>query len=97
VTDLICAMAGIAGLSVGIVAAMRLSVSYPVAGSAWAAGSGALALGLVVFRLLDPPVAGDSDLLGGAWLALGSSAAVLFGGIWGMKEDPPLEEPLATG
>jgi hypothetical protein len=90
-------MAGIAGLSVGVVAAMRLSVSYPVAGSAWAAGAGALALGLVVFRLLDPPVAGDSDLLAGGWLALASSAAILFGGIWGMKEDPPLAETETAG
>jgi hypothetical protein len=96
VTDLVLAMAGVAGLSVGIVAAMRLSVSYPVAGSAWAAGSGALALALVVFRLLDPPVGGDPRILTGAWLALASSAAVLFGGIWGMKENPPLDEPAAV-
>jgi hypothetical protein len=96
VVDLLLAMAAIAGLSVGIVAATGLSVSYPVAGSAWACGAGLLALVLIVFRLLDPPVDGDPDLLTGAWLGLVSSAAIVLGGLLGMKELPPLKEPAAT-
>lgn len=96
VTDLFCALAGIAGLSVGVIAATHASVSYPVAGSALATGAGLIALVLVAYRLLNPPGDGDLDLLAGAWIGLASSAGVVLGGVLGMKELPPLEAASAA-
>ena len=49
------AAAAIAALSVGISVLGRISVSYPVAGSAVAAGFGGLALLLIAYRLINPP------------------------------------------
>ena len=80
------AAAAVAGLSVGIVVLGRLSVSYPVAGSAVAAGLGGLALVLVAYRLVNPPGSGDADLQAGAWLGLIAAAGVALGGYLGMQE-----------
>ncbi len=89
VIDLVCALAGLAGISVGVVAATRASVSYPVAGSSIACGAGLIALVLVTFRLLDPPGGGEVDRLAGAWLGLVSCIVLIVGGWLGMKELPP--------
>ena len=64
----------------------RLSVSYPVAGSAVAAGFGGLALVLVAYRLVNPPGGGGVDLQTGAWLGLIAAAGVALGGYLGMQE-----------
>jgi hypothetical protein len=86
VVDLVMAAAGIAGLSVGIVVITRLSVSYPVAGSAVAAGFGGLALVLIAYRLINPPGDGDLNREIGAWLGLIAAAGITLGGYLGMQE-----------
>jgi hypothetical protein len=85
VVDLVLAAAALAGLSVGVVLLLRLSVSYPVAGSAVTTLFGGLALVLVAYRLIDPP-GSDLDLDIGAWLGLLFAAGVAFGGYLGMQE-----------
>jgi hypothetical protein len=96
VIDLVMAAAAIAGLSVGIVAFARISVSYPVAGSTIAAGFGALALVLIAYRLVNPPGSGDVDREVGAWLGLIAAAGITFGGYLGMQEARPLRTPSAA-
>jgi hypothetical protein len=86
VTDLVLAAAAIAALSVALVVIARLSVSYPVAGSAVSTGFGALALVLIVYRLIDPPGSGDVDREIGAWLGLLAAAGITVGGYLGMQE-----------
>jgi hypothetical protein len=94
ITDILLALAGLAGLSVGVVVLLRLSVSYPVAGSSVAAGFGAIAIILIVFRLIDPP-GGNADVGRefGAWVGLISAIAITLGGYLGMqplKAAPPV-------
>jgi hypothetical protein len=93
VTDVILAAAAVMGLSVAIVVITHLSVSYPVAGSAVATGFGAVALVLIVYRLIDPPGGGGVDLEIGAWLGLVCAAAITVGGYLGMQ---PLKAPKAA-
>ena len=84
-TDLFIAAAAVAGLSVGVVVLFRLSVSYPVAGSAVATAFGAIALVLIVIRLINPP--GDElDREFGAWLGLVFAAGITLGGYLGMQD-----------
>jgi hypothetical protein len=85
VVDLVMAAAAIAGLSVGLVVLTRLSVSYPIAGSAVSALLGLVALVLIVYRLIDPPGSGDVTRDVGAWIGLVSAATVSFGGYLGMQ------------
>jgi hypothetical protein len=89
VTDLAMAAAAIAAVSVGIVVLLRLSVSYPVAGSAVTTGFGALALLLVAYRIINPPGNGDVEREVGAWLSLIAAAGVTLGGYLGMQEPRP--------
>jgi hypothetical protein len=92
VTDLILAAAAVMGMSVAVCVLFRISVSYPVAGSSVAAGFGAVALILIVIRMISPP--GDHlDLDYGAWLGLLSAAAITIGGYMGMQ---PLKTPKAS-
>ena len=85
VTDLFIAAAAAAGLILGAVVLLRLSVSYPVAGSAVATLFGAIALVLIVVRLVDPPGQGlDREL--GAWLGLVFAGAITVGGYLGMQD-----------
>jgi hypothetical protein len=86
VTDLVMAAAAIAAISVALVVIARLSVSYPVAGCAVSTGFGALALVLIVYRLIDPPGSGDVDREIGAWLGLLAAAGITVGGYLGMQE-----------
>jgi hypothetical protein len=85
VVDLFIAAAVVAGLSVGICVALRISVSYPVAGSTVTTLFGAIALILVAYRLVDPPASG-LDLEYGAWLGLITAAGITVGGYLGMQE-----------
>jgi hypothetical protein len=72
------------GMSVAVCVLFRISVSYPVAGSAVAAGFGAVAVVLIVIRMISPP--GDHlDLDFGAWLGLLSAAAIAVGAYQGMQ------------
>jgi hypothetical protein len=83
--DLFIAAAAAAGLSVGLCVLFRISVSYPVAGSTVTALFGAIALVLIVWRLLDPPASGlDREV--GAWLGLLAAAGITVGGFLGMQE-----------
>jgi len=86
VTDIVMALAAVSALSVGVVAFGRLSVSYPVAGSAITTGLGGLALLLIAYRLINPPGSGDIDREIGAWLGLLAAAGVTWGGWLGMQE-----------
>jgi hypothetical protein len=81
----VIAATAVAGLSVGLVVLFRISVSYPVAGSAVATLLGGLALLLIVYRLLDPP-GDDLDVEFGAWLGLLGAAGVGLGGYLGMQD-----------
>ena len=95
VVDLFMVAAAVAGLSVGLCILFRVSVSYPVAGSTVTAMFGALALLLIVWRLLDPP--GDGlDREVGAWLGLIAAAGVTVGGYLGMQEPGSLRTPSAA-
>jgi hypothetical protein len=83
-TDLVLAAAAILALSVAACVLFGISVSYPVAGSSVATGFGAVAVVLIVIRMISPP--GDQlDLDYGAWLGLLSAAAVTLGGYLGMQ------------
>jgi hypothetical protein len=93
IIDLVMAAAGIVALSVGAVVLFRLSVSYPVAGSAVTTGFGALALLLIAYRIIDPPGNGDVEREIGAWLSLGAAAGITLGGYLGMQDPSALGEP----
>jgi hypothetical protein len=80
------AAAAIAAISVGIVVLCRISVSYPIAGSAVTAGFGALALLAIAYRIIDPPGNGDVEREIGAWLSLVAAAGITLGGYLGMQE-----------
>jgi hypothetical protein len=95
VTDLVILAASIAGLVVGLVVLFRLSVSYPIAGSAIAAGFGLLAFVCILLRLVNPPGGGGVDREVGAWLGLIAAAGVALGGYLGMQE--PAWHPDAPG
>jgi hypothetical protein len=90
VTDIVLAAAAVVGISVAACVLLRISVSYPVAGSSVAAGFGAIAVILIVIRLIDPPGSGHVDLEYGAWLGLGCATAVTIGGYMGMQ---PMKAP----
>jgi hypothetical protein len=95
ITDLVMAAAGIVALSVAVVVLFRLSVSYPVAGSAVTTGIGALALVLIAYRIIDPPGNGDVEREIGAWLSLVAAAGITLGGYLGMQDPSALGEPSA--
>ena len=95
VVDLFIAAAAAAGLSVGLVVLFRISVSYPVAGSSVTALFGAIAVVLIVWRLIDPPADG-LDVEVGAWLGLIAAAGVTLGGYLGMQEPRAMHTPSAA-
>src|SRR5207249_4813641 len=86
VIDLVIAVAAFLSVSVAIVVIGNISVSYPVAGSTVATGFSAVALILIVYRLLDPP-GGGLDIEYGAWLGLVAAATATVGGYLAMQ--PP--------
>jgi len=93
VTDVILAAAAVIGMSVAACVLLRISVSYPVAGSSVAAGFGFVAVALIVIRMINPPGAEDPSVEIGAWLGLFSAIAVTIGGYLGMQ---PLRAPGAA-
>ena len=96
VIDLLMAAAAVSALSVGIVVLGRISVSYPIAGSAVTAGLGALSLLLIAYRLINPPGSGDVDREVGAWLGLLASVGITWGGWLGMQEPRALRRTSAA-
>jgi hypothetical protein len=95
VTDLVLLAAVIASVSVGVVVLTRLSVSYPVAGSAVATGAGAVAFLCVLYRLLDPPGGDEVEREIGVWLGLIATAGITLGGYLGLQEPSPAAAPEA--
>jgi hypothetical protein len=95
VVDLFIAAAAAAGLSVGLVVLFRLSVSYPMAGASITALFGAIAVVLILWRLIDPPGEG-LDVEVGAWLGLIAAAGVTLGGYLGMQEPRAMRTPSAA-
>jgi hypothetical protein len=93
VTDIVLAAAAVIGMSVAACVLLRISVSYPVAGSSVATGFGAVAVVLIVIRMIDPPGAGDPSVEIGAWIGLVSAIAMTIGGYMGMQ---PLKAPKAS-
>lgn len=93
VTDVILAAAAVMGMSVALCVLTRLSVSYPFAGSSVATGFGAVAVILIVYRMIDPPGGGGVDLEIGAWAGLVCAAAITIGGYMGMQ---PMKSPRAS-
>jgi hypothetical protein len=93
VTDLILAATAVMGMSVGACVLFGLSVSYPVAGSSVATGFGAVAVVLIVIRMIDPPGSGGPSVEIGAWIGLVSAIAITIGGYMGMQ---PLKAPKAA-
>jgi hypothetical protein len=93
IIDLVLAAAAMAAISVGIVVLFRLSVSYPVAGSAVMTGLGALALLLIAYRIVNPPGDGDVEREFGAWLSLLFAAGITLGGYLGMQERDGVRAP----
>lgn len=83
--DLVLAAAAIASLLVAFVEITRVSVSYPIAGSAIATGFGAAAFICVLYRLIEPPADG-ADPEVAAWLGLVAAAGITVGGYLGMQE-----------
>jgi len=90
VTDIFLAATAVIGLSVAVCVLFRISVSYPVAGSSVAAGFAAVAVVLIVIKMIDPPGSGDVSLQLGAWIGLFSALAVGVGGYLGMQ---PMKAP----
>jgi hypothetical protein len=93
VTDLIMAAAAVVGMSVAACVLLRISVSYPVAGSSVATGLGFVVVVLIVIRMVDPPGAGDPSIEVGAWIGLLSAIAMTIGGYLGMQ---PMRPPKAA-
>lgn len=79
------AAAAIISISVGLVVITRISVSYPVAGSAVATGFGAAAFVCILYRLIDPPADGTEREIA-AWLGLIAAGGITLGGYLGMQE-----------
>jgi hypothetical protein len=94
--DLVMAAAAVSALLVGIVVLTRLSVSYPIAGSAVTAGLGGVAVLLILYRLINPPGSGDVDREIGAWLGRLAAAGVTYAGYLGMQEPKPLNSSSAA-
>ncbi len=93
VTDIVLAAAGAVALSVAICVLLRISVSYPVAGSSVATGIGFVSVVLIVIRMINPPGYGAVGLEIGAWIGLASAVAITLGGYMGMQ---PLKTPKAS-
>jgi hypothetical protein len=93
VTDIVLSAAAVIGMSVAACVLLRISVSYPVAGSSVATGFGAVAAVLIVIRMINPPGNADIGLEIGAWLGLASALAITVGGYMGMQ---PMKAPKAA-
>jgi hypothetical protein len=95
VVDLVIAAGALAAISVGVAVLFRLSVSYPVAGSAVTTLLGGLAVLLVAYRLINPP-GGEQDVEIGAWLGLVFAVGVTLGGYLGMQDPSAVRARSAT-
>ncbi len=68
------------------------SSQLPLSGSGDIVLVGLVATACVLFRMVDRPLAAEGffslSLSGGVWLALGSSLAILAGGLWPRRRSP---------
>ncbi len=86
-----------------ISALLRLAgaTELPTASSGQIALIGAIATLCVLFRMVDRPVPEESlvalSLSGGVWLALGSSVAVMIGGLWPLRSGRPHDSTAPMG
>jgi len=92
-TDLVLLLAVLVAVGVLVIELTGASVSLPVAGSALTVGLGALALLLLLYRVINPP---SPDILGqeidlgrklGLFLGLLATAGITYGGYQGMQEE----------
>jgi hypothetical protein len=97
VTDLILALAGLAGIGLAVITASRRSPALPVAASVITATLGALATLLVLYRILNQP--GPNEFLEvelGAFLGFLSVLAVAVGGWRSMRDEDWEDAPVPT-
>ena len=78
VIDMICVAAAAVAVVRAAVAILGSSDTPSVPGAVLTGGLGAVALGLVVYRVLDPPGAGFNRELG-MWLGLFAAASIVYG------------------
>ena len=83
--DLILLVAVIVSVGLALMTLMGASASLPVAGSALTCGIGALALLLVLYRVIDPPENASREI--GVFLGLLATAGITAGGYLGMQEE----------
>jgi hypothetical protein len=83
------ALAIVCGVSFAAVLYTRASISVPPALATLACGIGVLAFLVVLYRLIDPPGAGEVSREIGVWLGVAASAAIALGGWLGMQEEKP--------
>jgi hypothetical protein len=90
--DIILFLTALAGIALALLAAGRTEVDLPVAAGSIAAGLGALATLLVIYRIIDPPLSEAEDFgldvsrSFGVWIGLIAAAGVAYGG-WRAIED----------
>jgi hypothetical protein len=85
IIDLLLLLAVIVSVGLAAITLSGASVSLPVAGSALTAGIGALAVVLILYRILDPPSDADREI--GVFLGLLAAAGITYGGYEGMQEE----------
>ena len=85
VVDLLLAAAIAAALSVPGCVLGRVSVSYPVVGSALTLLFGLIAVILVAIRAADPPGGGSPTRDIGLWLGFAAALGVVLGGYLGIQ------------
>lgn len=95
VIDIILFITILVAIGLAVMAANAQSHNLPVAGSALVAGLGLLSVLLILYRLIDPPGAGDipdgfdisiSREIG-VFLGLIAAAGITYGGFAGMQEE----------
>jgi hypothetical protein len=89
VTDVVMALAIACAVLIACVDWFRISVSLPVAGSATTALFTAIALLLVLLRLLNPPGGDGVEREPALYAGLGCLAVMFVAAIVGMMEDHP--------
>ena len=88
VIDVLLALAALLGIALAVTTAVRRTPAVPVALGVIGAPAGALALLLVLIRVLDPP--GPNELLDpaiGGWLALAGALAMTAGAWWSIGDE----------
>jgi hypothetical protein len=88
VIDVLLALAGLTGIGLAVLTAVRRTPAVPVAFGVVGGPIGLLAALIVLIRIVDPP--GPNDLLGpgpGAWLSLAGALAVASGAWVSLRDE----------